>query len=91
MSKYIDTGLYDVVVTFKNGCRVNGSCIGDPLVSTPAEPHGIFDKAFLFLTTCVLKAVEREYDIGYRAMIRTEDIAMIQVKPLKDQAKKVAE
>ena len=91
MSHYIDTGLYDVVVTFKDGHQVNGRCIGDPLVSTPAEPHGIFDKAFLFLSTCVLKAVEREYDTGYMAMIRTEDITMIQAKPLKDQAKKVTE
>ena len=91
MSYYIDTGLYDTVVTFKNGCRINGRCIGNPLVSTPAEPHGIFDKPFMFLTTCVLKAAEREYDTGYMAMIRTEDIAMIQVKPLTDQAKKVTE
>ena len=91
MSKYIDTGLYDVVVTFKNGCRVNGSCIGDPLVSTPMEPHGIFDKAFLFLNTCVVKPAEREYETGYMTMIRTEDIAMIQAKPLKEQVKKVTE
>ena len=91
MNHYIDTGQYDVVVTFKDGHQVNGRCIGNPLVSTPAEPHGIFDKPFMFLTTCVLKAAEREYDTGYMAMIRTEDIAMIQVKPLKDQAKKVTE
>ena len=91
MSHYIDTGPYDAVVTFKNGCRINGRCIGNPLVSTPAEPHGIFDKPFMFLTTCVLKAAEREYDTGYMAMIRTEDIAMIQVKPLKDQTKKATE
>lgn len=91
MSKYIDTGLYDVVVTFKNGCRINGRCIGDPLVSTPAEPHGIFDKAFLFLNTCVVKTAEREYETGYMTMIRTEDIAMIQAKPLTDHPKKVTE
>lgn len=91
MSHYIDTGPYDAVVTFKDGHQVNGRCIGNPLVSTPAEPHGIFDKPFMFLTTCVLKAAEREYDTGYMAMIRTEDIAMIQVKPLKEQAKKVNE
>ena len=91
MSHYIDTGPSDAVVTFKDGHQVNGRCIGNPLVSTPAEPHGIFDKPFMFLTTCVLKAAEREYDTGYMAMIRTEDIAMIQVKPLKDQAKKVTE
>lgn len=91
MSHYIDTGPYDAVVTFKDGHQVNGRCIGNPLVSTPAEPHGIFDKPFMFLTTCVLKAAEREYDTGYMAMIRTEDIAMIQVKPLTNQAKKVSE
>ena len=91
MSQYIDTGLYDAVVTCKDVHQVNGRCVGNPLVSTPAEPHGIFDKPFMFLTTCVLKAAEREYDTGYMAMIRTEDIAMIQVKPLKDQAKKVTE
>lgn len=91
MNHYIDTGLYDAVVTFKNGCRINGRCIGNPLVSTPAEPHGIFDKPFMFLETCVVKTVERERDTGYMAMIRTEDIAMIQVKPLTDQAKKVTE
>ena len=91
MSHYIDTGLYDVVATFKNGCRINGICIGNPLVSTPAEPHGIFDKQFLFLTTCVIKTPEREYETGYTAMIRTEDITMIQAKPVTDQAKKVSE
>ena len=91
MSQYIDTGLYDVVVTFKNGCRLNGRCTGNPLFSTPAEPHGIFDKQFLFLTTCVIKTPEREYETGYTAMIRTEDITMIQAKPLTDQAKKVTE
>ena len=91
MNQFIDTGPYDVVVTFKNGCHVNGRCIGNPLFSTPAEPHGIFDKQFLFLTTCVIKTPEREYETGYTAMIRTEDITMIQAKPLTDQAKKVTE
>ena len=91
MSHYIDTGLYDVVVTFKDGHQVNGRRIGNPLVPTPAEPHGIFDKQFLFLTTCVIKTPEREYETGYTAMIRTEDITMIQAKPLADQAKKVTE
>ena len=91
MNYYIDTAPYDAVVTFKDGHQVNGRCIGNPLVFTPAEPHGIFDEPFMFLTTCVLKAAEREYDTGYMAMIRTEDIAMIQVKPLKDQTKKVTE
>ena len=91
MSHYIDTGPYDAVVTFKDGHQVNGRCIGNPLVSTPAEPHGIFDKQFLFLTTCVIKTPEREHETGYMAMIRTEDITMIQVKPVTDQAKKVSE
>ena len=91
MNHYIDTGLYDAVVTFKDGHQVNGRCIGNPLVFTPAEPHGIFDRQFLFLTTCVIKTPEREYETDYMAMIRTEDIAMIQVKPLKEQAKKVTE
>ena len=91
MNQFIDTGLYDVVVTFKNACRVNGKCVGNPLFSTPAEAHGIFDKQFLFLTTCVIKTPEREYETGYTAMIRTEDITMIQAKPLTDQAKKVTE
>ena len=91
MNQFIDTGLYDVVVTFKNACRVNGKCVGNPLFSTPAESHGIFDKQFLFLTTCVIKTPEREYETGYTAMIRTEDITMIQAKPLTDQTKKVTE
>ena len=91
MNRYIDKGRYDVVATFKSGCRINGICTGNPLVSTPAEPHGIFDKQFLFLTTFVIKTPEREYETGYTAMIRTEDIAMIQVKLVKDQAKKVTE
>ena len=91
MSHYIDTGLYDAVVTFKNSCRINARCIGNPLVSTPAEPHGIFDKQFLFLTTCVIKTPEREYETGSTAMLRPADIAMIQVKPLKDQATKGTE
>lgn len=84
MNQYIDTGMYDAVVTFKNGCRINGRCIGNPLVSTPAEPHGIFDKQFLFLTTCVIKTPEREYETGYTAMIRTEDITMIQAKKVTE-------
>ena len=91
MNQFIDTGLHDVVVTFKNGCRINGKCIGNPVFSTPAEQHGIFDKQFLFLTTCVMQTPEREYETGYTAMIRTEDITMIQAKPVTDQAKKVSE
>lgn len=91
MNHYIDKGRYDVVVTFKNGNRINGRCIGNPLVSTPAELHGIFDKPFLFLNTCVVKTIKCEIDTGYMAMIRTEDIVMIQAKPLTDQAEKVTE
>lgn len=91
MNQYIDTGLYDVAVTCKNGCRIYGRCIGNPLVSTPAEPHGIFDKPFMILEICVVKTVKREYETEYMAMIRTEDIVMIQVKPLKDQTEKVTE
>ena len=51
----------------------------------------LFGKPFLFLNTCVAKPPEREYETGYTAMIRTEDITMIQAKPLTDQAKKVTE
>lgn len=87
----VDMRQYDVVVTFKDGHQLNGRCTGNPIACTPTDRHGIFDHPFLFLDTCVLKAPEREYDIGYRAMIRTEDIMMIQVKPLKDQSKKVIE
>ena len=78
--KYIDMDPYDVVVTFKDGRQLNGRCTGNPIACTPMEHHGIFSSPFLFLDTCVLKTVEREYDTGYRAMIRTEDITMIQVK-----------
>ena len=84
MNQFIDTALYDVVVTFKNGCRVNGRCVGNPLVSTPTEPHGIFDYSFLSLDTDVVKEAGRKYEAGYRAMIRTEDIAMIQAKKVTE-------
>ena len=76
----IDIHQYDVVVTFRNGKQMTGRCTGNPIVGDPRDRHGIFDHQFLFLDTCVLKAAECEYDTGYRAMIRTEDISMIQVK-----------
>lgn len=84
MNTAIDECRYDVVVTFKNGCRVNGICTWNPLVSTPTKPHGIFDEPFLMLETCVVKTVERAYETGYIAMIRTEDISMIQVKKVAE-------
>ena len=84
MNQYVDMDQYDVVVTFKDGHQLNGKCTGNPIACTPAEHHGIFDRPFLFLDTCVLKAVEREYDTGYRAMIRTEDISMIQAKKVTE-------
>lgn len=84
MNQDVDMDQYDVVVTFKNGHQLNGRCTGNPIACTPAKYHGIFDRSFLFLDTCVLKAVEREYDTGYRAMIRTEDISMIQAKKVTE-------
>ncbi len=80
----MDPDQYDVVVTFRNGHQLNGKCSGNPIVCTPAEHHGVFDRPFLFLNTCVFKAIEREYDTGYSAMIRTEDISMIQVKKVTE-------
>lgn len=82
MNRCVDMDQYDVVVTFKNGHQLNGICTGNPIACTPAEHHGIFDRPFLFLDTCVLIAETREYDTGYRAMIRTEDIAMLQAKKI---------
>lgn len=84
MNQYVDMDQYDVVVTFKDGHQLNGRCTANPIACTPAEHHGIFDRPFLFLDTCVLKAVEHEYDTGYRAMIRTEDISMIQAKKVTE-------
>lgn len=80
MNAAIDMDQYDVVVTFKDGHQLNGRCTGNPIVCTPTNLHGIFDRPFLYLDTCVLHAVKCKYDTGYRAMIRTEDISMIQVK-----------
>ena len=80
MNAAIDMDQYDVVVTFKDGHQLNGSCTGNPIACTPTNLHGIFDMPFLYLDTCVLKTAGRNYDTGYRAMIRTEDISMIQVK-----------
>lgn len=88
----IDMRQYEVVVTFRNGKQMVGRCTGNPIAYTPADRHGIFDHPFLFLDTNV-PLIERrgEYDTGFRAMIRIEDISMIQVKPVTDQAKKVTE
>ncbi len=88
----IDMRQYNVVVTFKNGKQMVGRCTGNPIACTPTDRHGIFDHPFLFLDT-IVPLIEKPgaYDTDYRAMIRTEDIMMIQVKPLTDQAKKVTE
>ena len=81
MDMKIDKHQYDVVVTFKNGEQMVGRCLGNPIAGAPTDRHGIFDHQFLFLDT-VVPLIERRggYDTGYRAMIRTEDISMIQVK-----------
>ena len=77
----IDMHKYDVVVTFRNGKQMSGRYTGNPMDGAPTARHGIFDQQFLFLDTSV-PLIERRggYDTGYRAMIRTEDISMIQVK-----------
>lgn len=77
----IDKDQYDVVVTFRNGKQMTGRCTGNPITGDPRDRHGIFDHQFLFLDT-IVPLIERrgEYDTGYCAMIRTEDISMIQVK-----------
>ena len=81
MDMKIDRHQYDVVVTFRNGKQMTGRCTGNPIDGSPADRHGIFDHQFLFLDT-IVPLIERRggYDTGYRAMIRTEDISMIQVK-----------
>lgn len=81
MDMKIDKHQYDVVVTFRNGKQMTGRCTGNPIDGSPADRHGIFDHQFLFLDT-IVPLIERRggYDTGYRAMIRTEDISMIQVK-----------
>ena len=77
----IDKHQYDVVVTFRNGKQMTGRCAGNPIAGDPRDRHGIFDHQFLFLDTIVPLIEKRGgYDTGYRAMIRTEDISMIQVK-----------
>lgn len=87
----VDMRQYNVVVTFRNGKQMVGRCIGNPITRTSTDRHGIFDHPFLFLDTNVPLIEKHEYDTGFRAMIRTEDITMIQVKPVTDQAKKVTE
>lgn len=76
---------YDVVVTFRNGKQMVGRCTGNVIACTPTDPNGIFDHPFLFLETKV-PLIERrnEHDTGYRAMIRTEDISMIEVKKVTE-------
>lgn len=76
---------YDVVVTFRSGKQIVGRCTGNVIACTPTDPNGIFDHPFLFLETNV-PLIERrgEYDTGYRAMIRTEDITMIEVKKVTE-------
>lgn len=88
----VDMRQYDAVVTFRNGKQMVGRCTGNPIACTATDHHGISDHPFLFLDTNV-PLIEKpyEYDTGFRAMIRTEDITMIQVKPATDQAKKVRE
>ena len=81
----IDRRQYDVVVTFRNGKQMVGRCTGNPIVGDPTDRHGIFDHQFLFLDT-IVPLIERRggYDTGYRAMIRIEDITMIQVKEVAE-------
>ena len=81
MNAAIDMDKYNVVVTFRNGKQMIGRCTGNPIAGDPRDRHGIFDHQFLFLDT-IVPLIERrdEYDTGYRAMIRTEDISLIQVK-----------
>ena len=76
-----DMDQYDVVVTFRNGKQMTGRCTGNPIAGTPTALHGTFDHQFLLLDT-IVPLIERRggYDTGYQAMIRTEDISMIQVK-----------
>ena len=85
MDMKIDRHQYDVVVTFRNGKQMTGRCTGNPIDGSPADRHGIFDHQFLFLDT-IVPLIERRggYDTGYRAMIRTEDISMIQVKKVAE-------
>ena len=84
MNTAVDMDQYNVVVTFRNGKQLVGRCTGNPIKCTPAEHHGIFDRPFLFLDTIVPLIEKREYDDGYRAMIRTEDISMIQAKKVTE-------
>lgn len=79
------TRQYDVVVTFRNRKQIVGRCSGNLIACTPADPHGIFDHPFLILNTKV-PLIERsgEYGTSYRAMIRTEDISMIEVKKVTE-------
>ena len=84
MNVPVDMDQYDVVVTFRNGHQLNGKCTGNPIACTSKEHRGVFDRPFLFLDTCVYKAIEREYDTGYQAMIRTEDISMIHAKKVTE-------
>ena len=77
----IDMHQYDVVVTFRNGKQMTGRCTGNPIAGDPRPRPRPFDHQFLFLDTIVPLIEKRGgYDTGYRAMIRTEDISMIQVK-----------
>lgn len=80
----IDMQQYDVVVTFRNGKQMVGRCTGNPIACTPAEHHGIFDRPFLFMDTTAPLIERRGGYASHRAMIRTEDISMIQVKKVTE-------
>ena len=84
MNQYIDMDQYDIIVTFGNGKQMTGRCTGNPIACTPAEHHGIFDRPFLFMDTTAPLIERRGGYTGYRAMIRTEDISMIQVKKVTE-------
>lgn len=81
----IDKGPYDVIVTFRDGRQLGGRCEGDPFTYTPLEKFGIFSGPFLIISdTGVTKAETQEYVSGYKAMIRIEDVLMIQAKKVSE-------
>lgn len=84
MTAAIDSEPYEVVITFRDGRQLAGRCMGNPFAYAP-NLRGLFSGPFMLVSdTCVVNAATHEYVPGYTAMIRAEDVLMIQAKKLEE-------
>ena len=74
MNVPVDMILHEVTVTFRNGEVRTGRCTGNPIACSATNHHGIFDYPFMFMDTTDKSGRH------LRAMIRIEDIQMIEVR-----------